>query len=756
MLDRTTGHWYSAIHHHVTHLIPPECAVTTRARLPLPRSSVRLTAMRPTFDAAATGFFLAPLGAKMIAELEERPKAPRPSTPVLAELSGISIKMPVAELESPTTTDEDSISNDLKILQSAITFLETEPSFPDAQDIFDDENLSGGWWQLYNAPPELALLEEEYPDEIVEEVQNLEAMVQEIMTNSFSYDEDSPGQETFTDAVEEPNYGIQELPAAGSSQTPLGVSSTSTDDRRTRMLSHLPSLSITSVDSGSSSGSNHSDGPAELETPLTSTTPSVTGLTVNIRRVSTNNTFSSRSSRRSSSAKSEIVSAGVMMTISPYYSQLPKNSRLASDKQKKTREGPKPISGIKKFLKERKAESECSSCMEDHRNTKLTTLPCMHKYCATCLQTLIQTAMSDSTLFPPRCCLEPIPVRTCTAILSRTDGATLKLKLRESLVPAGDRIYCPAPTCAAWIPPPRLHSTDQAFPCPTCRTGICRHCKQRAHPLDTECPEDSGLRAVLDEAERQGWRRCYRCHALVELTIGCMHMKCRCKAEFCYVCGDRWKTCRCTGEELADVQRARREAVDPPASLRLVSAEEDDNDLQRALELSRIEARERENAEQARIAAEVAAAAAAEAAAARDAELLALELAQLRTRTRAAIASRYHTLYTQLNTLHASQRAALATRHAAQLAAVRAGCIDTRRALVATLKQRESALAALQARQQEEEDEFWFSLEAHLRGKPNREARAQALGGRLRARHGEEVEALRGSAEWREGAGVGV
>lgn len=33
---------------------------------------------------------------------------------------------------------------------------------------------------------------------------------------------------------------------------------------------------------------------------------------------------------------------------------------------------------------------------------------------------------------------------------------------------------------------------------------------------------------------------------MVELSSGCRHIICKCKAEFCYVCGLRWRTCAWT------------------------------------------------------------------------------------------------------------------------------------------------------------------------------------------------------------------
>ncbi|KAG5191931.1 hypothetical protein JKP88DRAFT_274920 [Tribonema minus] len=44
---------------------------------------------------------------------------------------------------------------------------------------------------------------------------------------------------------------------------------------------------------------------------------------------------------------------------------------------------------------------------------------------------------------------------------------------------------------------------------------------------------------------REGWRRCARCGAAVELRGGCAHVTCRCRREFCYACGAAWKSCTC-------------------------------------------------------------------------------------------------------------------------------------------------------------------------------------------------------------------
>lgn len=77
-------------------------------------------------------------------------------------------------------------------------------------------------------------------------------------------------------------------------------------------------------------------------------------------------------------------------------------------------------------------------------------------------------------------------------------------------------------------------------------------------------------------AKEQGWQRCFNCQATVELKEGCNHMTCRCTAQFCMICGAKWKTCDCPWFNYASVESDRLEhmniaeirhlALDPAAA----------------------------------------------------------------------------------------------------------------------------------------------------------------------------------------------
>ncbi|RAL66785.1 hypothetical protein DID88_007568 [Monilinia fructigena] len=65
-------------------------------------------------------------------------------------------------------------------------------------------------------------------------------------------------------------------------------------------------------------------------------------------------------------------------------------------------------------------------------------------------------------------------------------------------------------------------------------------------------------------AKSAGWRRCYKCRTLVELSQGCSHITCRCKAQFCYICGAVWDPSvgcpnYCNGEEMLERRRLEEE-----------------------------------------------------------------------------------------------------------------------------------------------------------------------------------------------------
>ncbi|KAF3903320.1 hypothetical protein AA313_de0202523 [Arthrobotrys entomopaga] len=186
---------------------------------------------------------------------------------------------------------------------------------------------------------------------------------------------------------------------------------------------------------------------------------------------------------------------------------------------------------------------ECVSCTDMFPVTEIITLDCDHKYCEPCLNMMVLTAAQQESTMPPKCCGARVLPNVIRRVL-KTDEEKIKFsrKIIEYDTSVEKRLFCPKKKCGAFIPyHPRK---DQAHPlvgtCQKCGTRACRICKGKAHKPNQDCPEDLGLNAVIDLSKETGWKRCYRCRAMIELNYGCNHMTCRCGAEFCYICGNPW------------------------------------------------------------------------------------------------------------------------------------------------------------------------------------------------------------------------
>lgn len=213
----------------------------------------------------------------------------------------------------------------------------------------------------------------------------------------------------------------------------------------------------------------------------------------------------------------------------------------------------------------------CICCRDDFSSQDdLHILPCGHNYCGDCLRIMINQASTEESKMPPRCCTQPIPGVIIKALLVRDDQQLFLKAVQQFSTPWEARIFCPNPNCNEFVPPRIKVDPKHPFDvvCRECRTRVCTMCKMRAHPLGQDCPSDLELDQVLRMGEKSGWRRCYKCRTLVELTQGCTHMTCRCKAQFCYICGAIWSPAIgcpnfCNGEE--ELERRRREEAEREA-----------------------------------------------------------------------------------------------------------------------------------------------------------------------------------------------
>ncbi|KAL3479213.1 hypothetical protein BJX99DRAFT_268635 [Aspergillus californicus] len=181
----------------------------------------------------------------------------------------------------------------------------------------------------------------------------------------------------------------------------------------------------------------------------------------------------------------------------------------------------------------------CVACRERNDFVNVARFPCQHEYCRSCLEDLFKASMTDESLFPPRCCRQPIKMNIARIFLKSDLVEQYEKKKIEFETP--NRTYCYSSQCCAFIS--TAHINGEVATCPDCGHTTCTNCKARAHTGD--CPNDTSMQQLLATAQENGWQRCYSCWRIVELDHGCNHMTCRCGANFCYNCGVMWKNCQC-------------------------------------------------------------------------------------------------------------------------------------------------------------------------------------------------------------------
>ena len=185
----------------------------------------------------------------------------------------------------------------------------------------------------------------------------------------------------------------------------------------------------------------------------------------------------------------------------------------------------------------------CVACGETISGRYYVKAPCNHFYDVQCITVLIRHAITDESLYPPRCCKHPLQTHLFSALIPPDIREAFEKKSAEFSTPMKDRRYCPQPTCSSFLGSARTLS--RSVTCPSCESVACTHCRKAAHPEWQLCEPDDDTAVVRALMEENSWQRCPGCSAIVELSLGCNHITCRCKAQFCYECAMPWKTCQC-------------------------------------------------------------------------------------------------------------------------------------------------------------------------------------------------------------------
>ncbi|KAI6150011.1 hypothetical protein EDD17DRAFT_1197334 [Pisolithus thermaeus] len=204
----------------------------------------------------------------------------------------------------------------------------------------------------------------------------------------------------------------------------------------------------------------------------------------------------------------------------------------------------------------------CVICQDPIHGSEIQ-VPCGHHYDIPCITDLFQSSTRDESLYPPRCCRQNIPFSQVQPHFSRDLVTQFQEKSRE--LGTLNRVYCARQTCSRFLGP--LTETlfgVTVYDCsaPNCGTRTCASCRGQYDGWMHTCRRDQGAEHVLNLGHTEGWSRCPGCSQLIELDMGCYHMTCRCRTEFCYLCRARWKTCRCPQWDERRLLAAAEQRVD--------------------------------------------------------------------------------------------------------------------------------------------------------------------------------------------------
>ncbi|KMU86809.1 RING finger protein [Coccidioides immitis H538.4] len=106
----------------------------------------------------------------------------------------------------------------------------------------------------------------------------------------------------------------------------------------------------------------------------------------------------------------------------------------------------------------------CVACREETEFVRVARVPCGHEYCRSCLEDLFKASMKDESLFPPRCCRQPIVINIARIFLTNDLVQRYEKKKIEFETP--NRTYCYSPRCNAFID--ASHIEGEVATCPEC------------------------------------------------------------------------------------------------------------------------------------------------------------------------------------------------------------------------------------------------------------------------------------------------
>ena len=192
---------------------------------------------------------------------------------------------------------------------------------------------------------------------------------------------------------------------------------------------------------------------------------------------------------------------------------------------------------------------KCEICLEEFSLLDCTNyfLNCNCVLHNKCFDEMVKSAVENNTL-PVKCpnCKIPIHPNFIEDSIRNANPQLLpkydKFSMNNFIQNNSDEYSsCPTPGCEYMF---FFNPGEFNFLCPLCTKHYCLNCKDEWH-VNMTCQEYKDSRDVnkLDDkffnfVKGAKFKMCPKCKYWVEKNQGCNHMKCRCGADFCYLCGN--------------------------------------------------------------------------------------------------------------------------------------------------------------------------------------------------------------------------
>lgn len=201
-----------------------------------------------------------------------------------------------------------------------------------------------------------------------------------------------------------------------------------------------------------------------------------------------------------------------------------------------------------------KAEIKCIICLEDFSiSDYMPITTCSDIFDRQCLNRYLTGAINDRN-FPlkcPGCKVELSQEDISNSVDIETYNKYNRFMLQNFVdTHSDDFSCCPTPNCSYVF----VAGGESYFQCALCFKEYCLKCKVEYH-IDITCAQYvnqliekktvAADKQFLEFVRGTKYKQCPNCKFWVEKSSGCNHMTCRCKYEFCYVCGGKYGACRC-------------------------------------------------------------------------------------------------------------------------------------------------------------------------------------------------------------------